>query len=54
MVFEMKNKDKWYEQQVFEEIYGHLAVLGFVRTEHGQTFQYTDFPYHIRTSGNPV
>jgi hypothetical protein len=38
MVFETKNTDNWYGQQVFEE---YTAVLGFVRT--GQTFQYTDY-----------
>jgi hypothetical protein len=50
MVFETKNTDNWYGQQLLCGIYGHLTVLGFA---HGQTFQYTDCPYHIRTGGNP-
>jgi hypothetical protein len=34
MVYETKNTDNWYGQQVFRRIYWHLAVLG---TGHGQT-----------------
>jgi hypothetical protein len=54
MVFETKNTNNWYGQQVFSGIYGHLAVIGFVRGGHGQTLQYTDCPYHIRTGGSPA
>jgi hypothetical protein len=46
--------DGKYGQQVFQGTYGHFAVLGFAPTGHGQTFQYTDCPYHIRTGGNPA
>jgi hypothetical protein len=49
-----KTTDNWYGQQVFLGLYGHLAVLGFVWTGHGQTFQYTHCPYDIRTGGNPA
>jgi hypothetical protein len=51
MFFEKKNTDKWYGKQVFGGIYGY--VLGFVQTGHGQTFQYTNCPYHIWTGGHP-
>jgi hypothetical protein len=40
MVFETKNMENWYRQQVFRKIYGHLAVLG--RPD-------TDRPPNIRT-----
>jgi hypothetical protein len=53
MVFETKNTDNWYGQQVFGGMYGYLAALGFLRTGNEQTFQYTGCLYHIRTGGNP-
>jgi hypothetical protein len=39
MVLGTKNTDNRYGQQVFRVIYGHFAVLDFVRTGHGQSFQ---------------
>jgi hypothetical protein len=49
MVFETGNTDNWYGQQVFWGIYGHLAVIGFVRTGHELSVPYRD----LRTDGNP-
>jgi hypothetical protein len=54
MVLKRKVQTISTDNMFFLGKYGHLDILGLALAGHGQAFQYTDCPYHIRTGVNPA
>jgi hypothetical protein len=54
MVLKRKVQTVSMDNRFFLGKFRHLAILGLTLAGHGQAFQYTDCPYHIRTGMNPA